>query len=134
MRFVALVTLAFTTGCAVTPRVAMRPTDSEDAELSRDVDAALRKTLEGCGVKVVESPEKANVVFMPRVEAVDDTTVIHVTSVRPGTQQLLGNFSLTAKGASPERRVKALMGRVCNEALALMPVGETATHVALTRR
>lgn len=133
MRSIALVTIVLTAGCAVTPRVAMRPTDSEDADLSRDVDRALRGTLESCGVKVVESPEKANVVFMPRIEVLDNTTSIHVTSMRPGTQQLLGNFSLTAKGASSERRVKALMGRVCNEALALMPVGETATHVALAR-
>lgn len=126
MRFVALFTIVIT-GCAVTPRVVVQPTESID------VDLALRGTLERCGVKIVEAPEKANVVLMPHVEVVDDTTSLHVTSVRANTQQLVGNFSLTAKGASPERRVKALMGRVCNEALALMPAGENVTHVALAR-
>ena len=133
MRTVALFTIVLTAGCAVTPRVAMRPTDSEDAEFSGDVDVALRGALEKCGLKVVDSPENASVVLMPRIEAGDDTTVIHVTSMKPGTQQLLGNFSLTAKGASRERRVKALMGRVCNEALSLMQNDGNATRVALAR-
>ncbi|MGV3625134.1 MAG: hypothetical protein ACO1OB_30220 [Archangium sp.] len=130
MRFMILPALMLC-GCAVTPRVVMQPTTSEDGEVSVDVDVALRATLEKCGAKVVESPENANVVLMPRIEADGDVTSLHVTGMKAGSQQLLGNFSLTAKGASRERRVKALMGRVCNEAQALMQSDGSATRVAL---